>query len=80
MTYQERFKFIITRMKANPERYNAINIKTQNEDEERVWQICQKLWGSDTGVVDFNIRDDMSDANANRLLDELEEILNRQGW
>ncbi len=80
MTYQDRFKSIITRMKANQARYNQIGSKTQNDDEERIWQICQMFWGQDTGAADFNIRDDMSNAYANHLLDELEEILNRQGW
>ena len=80
MTYQDRFKALITRMKANHERYNAINIKTQNEDEEHILSICQKFWGQNTGAVDFNIRDDMDNAYANRLLDELEQILDRQEW
>ena len=80
MTYQDRFKAILTRMRSNHEKYNQINIKTHDPDEERIRQICERLWGTNTGETDFNIRDDLEPHYANRLLDELETILNRKGW
>lgn len=48
MDYKERFRNMLKRLKSssNRERYNAICILTQNDDEQRVWAICREFWGN----------------------------------
>lgn len=81
MTYKERFKELINRMKLEPERYNNINVCTETPDEEEILSICAKFWGTNSLIPEgFNIRDDMDERKAHRYLDKLENILDRNDW
>lgn len=81
MKYQDRFKILINRMRTDPKRYNDINLLTKNPDEERIVEICKKFWGKDFfSSSGFNIRDDMDPHMADRLLTELEKILDKMEW
>ena len=78
-TYQDRFKALITRMRLKPERYNQIYTLTKNDDEKRIWEICQKFWGDDRSG-DSNITGTLDHTYASHLLDELDTLLNKGGW
>ena len=81
MTYQERFKMIIKRMKLDSKRYNDINIFTpEGSDEETIVKLCQYFWGNDFSNAEFNIRNDLDSKMANRKLDELEKLLDKMKW
>ena len=81
MNYQERFKALILRMKKNSKRYNEINLRTETDDEKRIFDICKKFWGNNNlDLSGFNIKDDMDPHYAHKLLDELESILNNLEW
>ena len=84
MDYKERFRNILKRLNSdsNKARYNAICTLTQNDDEQRVWAICRKLWGNNKAPLDIENYDvkDLDSAYARRLLNELESLLDKLGW
>lgn len=85
MDYKERFRNILKRLNSdsNRERYNAIcTLPSDNADEKRVWDICKEFWGKNEAPLDIENYDvkDLDAAYAKRLLDELEELLDKLGW
>ena len=84
MDYKERFRNIFKRLNSNSnrERYNAICTLPKNDDEKRVWEICEEFWGKNEAPLNIENYDvkDLDVAYAKRLLDELEEILDKLGW
>lgn len=85
MDYKERFRNILKRLNSdsNREHYNAIcTLPSDNADEKRVWDICKEFWGKNEGPLDIENYDvkDLDAAYAKRLLDELEELLDKLGW
>ena len=85
MDYKERFRNILKRLNSdsNREHYNAIcTLPSDNADEKRVWDICKEFWGKNEAPVDRENYDvkDLDAAYAKRLLDELEELLDKLGW
>jgi len=83
--YKERFRTILKRLNSssNRERYNAIcTLPSDNADEKRVWNICKEFWGKNEAPLDIENYDvkDLNTAYAKRLLDELEELLDKLGW
>lgn len=57
-------------------------LPSDNADEKRVWDICKELWGKNEAPLDIENYDvkDLDAAYAKRLLDELEEFLDKLGW
>ena len=85
MDYKERFRNILNRLNSdsNREHYNAIcTLPSDNADEKRVWDICKEFWGKNEAPLDIENYDvkDLDAAYAKRLLDELEELLDKLGW
>lgn len=85
MDYKERFRNILKRLNSdsNREHYNAIcTLPSDNADEKRVWDICKEFWGKNEAPLDIENYDvkDLDAACAKRLLDELEELLDKLGW
>lgn len=85
MDYKERFRNILKRLNSdsNREHYNAIcTLPSDNADEKRVWDICKEFWGKNEAPLDIENYDvkDLDAAYAKRLLDELEELLDKLGW
>ena len=85
MDYKERFRNILKRLNSdsNREHYNAIcTLPSDNADEKRVWDICKEFWGKNEAPLDIEKYDvkDLDAAYAKRLLDELEELLDKLGW
>lgn len=84
MNYKERFRNIMKRLNSNSnrERYNAISTLPKNDDEKRVWEICKAFWGKNEAPLNIENYDvkDLDAAYAKRLLDELEELLDKLGW
>ena len=81
MNYQERFKSLILRMKKDLQRYDKVNLIPETDDEKRIHCICEKFHGENTSDPSgFNIKDDINPCYVNKLLDELEEILNKLNW
>lgn len=82
MTYQVRFRKIITEMQADWQRYNNFVLKvSKSPDEKRIEEICYYFHGDNradpSGV---NVRDDLDPVTANKKLDELEFLLAKLEW
>ena len=56
-------------------------LPSDNADEKRVWDICKEFWGKNEAPLDIENYDvkDLDAAYAKRLLDELEELLDKLG-
>ena len=84
MNYKERFHNILKRLNSdsNRECYNAICTLPKNDDEKRVWDICKKFWGKNEAPLNIEYYDvgDLDADCANKLLDELEKLLDKLGW
>ena len=69
----------------NREKYRLINIKTNNSDEERVWQLCGEFWHPDYShrehnIDDYEINPNLDEIMARKYIKELNELLDKLGW
>lgn len=83
----QAFRNILKRIyaKENSERYNSICIKTRNEDEDRVWEICKAFWHPDyahrtSDIENYEPNPNLDNAIAKRYLKELTQLLDKLGW
>lgn len=86
-TYVKGFRDVLSRMKdeSNREKYNSICVRTHNEDEERIWELCQKFWPQDysdrkENIEEYVVNTSLDVAMANRYLHELNDLLDKLGW
>ena len=71
--------------KENSERYNSILIKTLNEDEERIWKLCEAFWHPDyahrtSDIEKYEPNPNLDNDTAKRYLKELNHLLDELGW
>lgn len=85
--YANRFRNILRRLTApeNSEKYNAICTLPMTDDENRIWELCQKFWpegspGAHLNIEEYKVNDIYDDFTANRYLSELETLLDKHGW
>ena len=83
----QAFRDVLKRIyaKENSEKYYSICIKTCNEDEERVWKLCEEFWYPDyahrtSDIEKYEPNPNLDNATAKRHLKELTELLDKLGW
>lgn len=85
--YVEEFRKILKRMTAdsNSERYHDICICCHNEDEERIWELCEKFWPNEyakrnVSIDKYTANEDLDPNLAQKHIDELTNLLDKLGW
>ena len=85
--YVEEFRKILKRIKAvsNSERYHDICIRCHNEDEERIWELCEKFWPNGYAKKNVSIDEYIANENldpdlAREYIKELTALLDKLGW
>lgn len=83
--YQEPFRQILRRIYApsNQKRYQSIFAKRENEDEERLYFLCQKFWSPENQVLDIEsyiVNDTLNAQTAMRDIAEIKQLLDKLGW
>lgn len=82
----EAFRCILKRIysEENKIKYDAICTQHGNEEENRIWKICERFWPKEyerrLDIEKYPINDCLDDATAQKLLVELEQLLDHQGW
>lgn len=83
----QSFRNILKRIyaKENSEKYRSICIKTRNEDEERVWSLCEAFWHPDyeqrtSDSEKYVPNPYLDNAKAKRYIQELNDLLDKLGW
>lgn len=71
--------------KENSEKYRSICIKTNNDDEERVWKLCEEFWHPDyahrTSDIDkYEPNPYLDNDIAKEYIEELTQLLDKLGW
>lgn len=71
--------------KENSEKYNLICVKPLNEDEERVWQLCESFWHPDydhrtSDIEKYEPNPNLDNATAKRHITEITQLLDKLGW
>lgn len=81
------FRNVLRRIyaKENSEKYRSICIKTCNEDEERVWSLCETFWHPDyekrtSDIEKYVPNPYLDNAKAKRYIKELNDLLDKLGW
>ena len=83
----QKFRNILKRIyaKENSGKYHSICAKTCNDDEERVWTLCEAFWHPDyahrtTDIEKYEPNPNLDSATAKRYLKELTQLLDKLGW
>ena len=82
----EAFRCVLKRIKseANKNKYISICTCPCNDEEKRIWEICERFWPKEyikrLDIDNYPINDCLADSTAQRLLAELERLLDQQGW
>ena len=81
------FRSILKRMYSpkNSEKYRLICTKTCNEDEDRIWKICEAFWHPEYQYRTSDIEKYVPNPNleyvtAKRYIKELNQLLDKLGW
>lgn len=81
------FRDILKRIyaKENSEKYRSICIKTCNEDEERIWEICKAFWHPNyvhrtSNIEEYEPNPNLDNITAKRYIKELINLLDKLGW
>ena len=81
MTYQERFGKLIQRMRNNDERYRSLFGSAKTPTEKKIKELCDYFHGSNTNnKLGYSVRDDLMPSIADKELNELEALLDEDGW
>ena len=85
--YVAEFRKILKRMKAdsNSERYHDICIRCHNEDEERIWELCEKFWPNEyakrnVSIDEYVANEDLDPDLARKYIKEVTDLLDKLGW
>lgn len=83
----QAFRDVLKRIyaKENSEKYHSICIKTCNEDEERIWKLCEAFWHPDyayrkSDIEKYEPNPNLDNVTAKRYLKELNHLLDKLGW
>lgn len=81
------FRNVLQRIyaKENSEKYRLICIKPCNEDEERVWSLCEAFWHPDyekrtSDIEKYVPNPYLDNSKAKRYIKELNDLLDKLGW
>lgn len=82
------FENILSRIysKENEEKYNLLATGICNEDEARIWELCEKFWfHPDSSYRTYNGKDyklnhNLDNNMAKRYINELTQLLDKLGW
>jgi hypothetical protein len=87
MNTTELFRDVLRRMKSkgNYERYNSICTKPCNDDEERIWALCEHFWPKEYSkrqldIGQYVINEELDPTMAKKYIAELQELLDKLGW
>ena len=71
--------------KENSERYHSICVKTCNDDEERIWKLCEAFWHPEyscrtSDIEKYKPNPNLDNITAQRYIGELTYLLDKLGW
>ena len=81
------FRSILKRIYSpeNSEKYRLICTKTCNEDEDRIWKLCEAFWHPEykyrtSDIEKYEPNPNLDHITAKRYIKELNQLLDKLGW
>lgn len=86
MDYKNRFREILSRIYSQDNAENNRRaVLHPNSSDDEIWKICRRFWGINNQFdpqhpENYNVCENLDESFAQRELDRLEELLNKNDW